>query len=269
MELYANLFESGVQMTETLLTVSNLLVTFGGLTAVNNVNITIQEGELVGLIGPNGAGKTTLLNAVVGRNKPSSGQISLGGSDITHEPSYIRARQGLGMSHQIVRPFPGMTPLENVTLAAGLAKTKNPLVALFTTSRSAEEKKAYDLLQLVGIDEVAERDVSELPLGYLKRLEMARAMALEPKFLLLDEPLAGLNQQEAEKLADTIKLINANGQAIILIEHNLREVARIVPRIIVLNNGEVLTEGPTRQGLSDPTVHAVYVGERKTINAST
>ena len=87
--------------------------------------------------------------------------------------------------------------------------------------------------------------------------------------MLLDEPLAGLNQQEAEKLADTIKLINANGQAIILIEHNLREVARIVPRIIVLNNGEVLTEGPTRQVLSDPTVHAVYVGERKTINAST
>ena len=254
-------------MVKQLLRVSGVTVVFGGLIAVNNVDLQVSKGELVGLIGPNGAGKTTLLNALVGRNRPSFGKIELDGTDISHLPSFRRARLGLGISHQIVRPFPGMTVLENVTLAAGFQKTKNPISALLSLSRRSEQRRAGELLELVGIADAANRPVDELPLGYLKRLEVARALAIEPKLLLLDEPLAGLNEAEAHALANTIQAINSDSLTIILIEHNVSEVARISSKVVVLNNGLLFRHGLPGEVLSDPAVHAIYMGKRQSENA--
>ncbi len=246
--------------TAGLLEISGVTVRFGGVTALDDVSFAVNEGELLGLIGPNGAGKTTLLRAITGVITPGGGSIRLAGRDITGLPIHARVRLGLGLSQQLVRPLRSMTVIENVALAAGHARTLSPLAALMVRERSAERESALKFLDMVGIAEVADGQPANLPLGTLKRLEVARALALEPRLLLLDEPLAGLNHVEAARMADTIAALNKDGLTVILIEHNLSEVLRVCSRLVVLDNGRRIGEGEPRAVMADATVRAAYLG---------
>ena len=244
-----------------LLSVRGVTVRFGGLTAVDDVDFDVPQGTLLGLIGPNGAGKTTAMRAITGVVRPDEGRITLAGKDITRLPTHRRVRLGLGLSQQLVRPFHTMSMEENVMLAAGYRRTGSPLRALVTVDRSHERARAHELLDLVGIGHAAAATPSEMPLGYLKRLEVARALALDPKLLLLDEPLAGLSSTEAAALADTVVALNERGLTIVLIEHNLGEVMRICQHLVVLDNGRKIGDGPPKEVMADAAVRAAYLGE--------
>jgi len=244
-----------------LLEVREVSVQFDGVRALEAVSFSVGEGELVGLIGPNGAGKTTCLRAVTGALSPALGRVLLDGRDLAGLPPHARVRLGLGLSQQLVRPFRSMTVVENVMLAAGLARTARPLLALLQIDRGRERTRALELLRRVGIEDAAAARPATLPLGVLKRLEVARALALSPRLLLLDEPLAGLNSAEARALADTIAELNADGLTVVLIEHNLGEVLRVCRRLVVLDNGVGIAEGAPREVMADPAVRAAYLGE--------
>jgi branched-chain amino acid transport system ATP-binding protein len=246
-------------MTE-ILHVSGVTVRFGGVCAVENVDLRINEGELIGFIGPNGAGKTTLMRAITGIVQPQEGQVYLEGVDITRKATHLRIRAGLALAQQIVQPLREMSLLDNVALACGSGKTHNALKSMWITDISSEHKRARELLTRVGLSHVVDELPGTLPLGYLKRLEVARALALNPKLLLLDEPLAGLSQKEAASLADLIATLNADGQTILLIEHNLREVMRICPTLYVQDNGKSLAFGKVEVVMSDSNVRNAYLG---------
>jgi len=243
-----------------MLTLNNITVDFGGVKAVDNVSFSFQDRELLGLIGPNGAGKTTMMKVITGTVKPTSGSVTLDNTNLNGKAPYLRIRAGIGISQQIVHPFNSMTVLENVTFAAGYIKTNHLFSSLFQTNRTAEKKAAVKLLEILGIADVADAKPENLPLGYIKRLELARALALKPKLLLLDEPLAGLNQSEAEKLSNTLQVLNQQGQNIILIEHNLAEVVRICQRLVVIDNGKKIGEGDPKTVMNDPVVRTAYLG---------
>jgi branched-chain amino acid transport system ATP-binding protein len=244
-----------------MLRVDDITVVFGGITALKDVSFEVQSGELMGLLGPNGAGKTTLMRVITGTVSPVSGSVSLLNTSLDNKPSHERIRVGIGLSQQIAHPFRSMTVLDNVVFVAGYGKTKNPLRSILSYSRKKEIEKAREILQLLDMEEVAEATPTNLPLGYLKRLEVARALALQPKILLLDEPLAGLNQLEARVLADKLLELNRLGQTILLIEHNLSEVIRICSRIVVIENGLKIGEGEPHEVMHDPVVRSAYLGE--------
>lgn len=244
----------------TALEAKNVTVRFGGLVAVDNASLTLGKGQLVGFIGPNGAGKTTLMRVITGIIQPQEGSVDLDGLSLDGLAINQRIRAGMALAQQIVQPLRAMNLLDNVTLACGAAKTQHPFVALKTLDRSDEEEKAMSLLQRVGLGDVALAEPSQLPLGFLKRLEVARALALEPKVLLLDEPLAGLNQTEASALADLIRALNEDGLSILLIEHNLREVMRICPQVYVQDQGRSLAFGDAKEVMSRPGVVRAYLG---------
>ena len=247
-------------MSTQLLSIDNVTVRFGGLTAIDGVSFNVQAGELLGLIGPNGAGKTTMLRSMTGVVRISDGNVSLDGESLNGLPVHKRIRRGLSLSQQLVKPLRAMSVLDNVALAAGSAKTASPLRALMNVSRDVELAAAREALERVGIVHVADQAPAIQPLGILKRLEMARALALQPRVLLLDEPLAGLNSREARALADTVAEVNRQGVTIVLIEHNLGEVMRICSRLVVLDNGRKIAEGAPRAVMDDPAVRAAYLG---------
>jgi branched-chain amino acid transport system ATP-binding protein len=244
----------------TLLEVKNVTVRFGGLTAIDNVSFDVVPGELLGLIGPNGAGKTTMLRAITGVVRATEGDVLLDGESLKGLPIHKRIRKGLSLSQQLVKPLREISVLDNVALAAGTARTASPLKALMHVSQDEEARIGRDMLERVGIGAHADQMPGIQPLGVLKRLEMARALALKPRLLLLDEPLAGLNSREAHALADTIADINRRGTTIILIEHNLGEVMRICQRLVVLDNGRRIAAGDPREVMNDPAVRAAYLG---------
>ena len=246
-----------------ILDIRNVTVRFGGVVALDNVSFEVNRGEFLCLIGPNGAGKTTMMRAVTGVIKPQTAQVMLAGKDVSKLPTHKRARLGLALTHQIVRPFRSMTVLDNVALTAGHQRIARILTAMITVDRSAERKRARKYLELVGIDEVSQKSVVGQPLGVTKRLEVARALALEPKVLLLDEPLAGLNSIEAARLADTVAGINRQGLTVVMIEHNLGEVLRVAQRLVVLDNGRKIADGQPDEVMRNPTVRAAYVGKEK------
>ncbi len=244
----------------TLLSIQNVTMRFGGVTAVADVSLEIGEDQLLGFIGPNGAGKTTLMRIITGVLRPQTGRVVFRGEDVTRWPIHRRIRAGMGLAQQIVRPLKSLNLTDNVALAVGTHRMASPLAALLHTGRSAERAKARELLDLVGIGEAAQAMPGELPLGFLKRLEVARALALEPKLLLLDEPLAGLNQAEARAMADLIAALAGRGRSVLLIEHNIREVARICPEIYVQDNGRRLLQGPTAEVMASPELRRAYLG---------
>lgn len=243
-----------------VLTIQDVTVRFDGVTAVSGASLSIGQGELIGFIGPNGAGKTTLMRVITGIVQPQQGRVLLAGQDMASWSVSRRVRAGLALAQQIVQPLRDMSLLDNVTLAAGMQRTASPVRALIHTDRGREQTVARELLVRVGIGDAAHALPSTLPLGYLKRLEVARALALEPKLLLLDEPLAGLNQKEARAMADLIADLSRQGQTILLIEHNLREVIRICPKLYVQDNGKPLAFGETQQVMADPAVRLAYLG---------
>jgi branched-chain amino acid transport system ATP-binding protein len=243
------------------LEIEAVAIRFGGVQAVAGVSFAVASGELVGLIGPNGAGKTTLLRIIAGVLAADAGRISISGKDVTRLPTELRVRNGLAITHQIVRPFRSMTVLENVTLAAGHRITAHPLRALLRYSRTAERTRARAVLASVGLAGTEDKAATALPLGQLKRLEVARALAVDPTLLLLDEPLAGLNRNEAAAQIDVIDAINRRGVTTVLIEHNLAEVVRVCRRLIVLDQGRVIADGAPRDVIAEPAVREAYVGK--------
>ncbi|MCP4071660.1 MAG: ATP-binding cassette domain-containing protein [Hyphomicrobiales bacterium] len=244
-----------------VLEVIDVTVRFGGVTAVAGANFTMKKGELLGFIGPNGAGKTTLMRVITGIVKPQEGHISLDERDLSSLSINERINCGLALAQQIVQPFQDMSLLDNVALACGSTKTRNAIKSMFYTDRSEERQRAAELLHMVGLEDAANSMPSTLPLGYLKRMEVARALALDPHLLLLDEPLAGLNQNEARGLADLIQTLNNNGQTILLIEHNLREVMRICPLLYVQDNGRPIAYGPSKEVMQIAEVRSAYLGK--------
>jgi branched-chain amino acid transport system ATP-binding protein len=244
----------------SLLSVENVSMRFGGVSAVTDVTFAIGHDSLLGFIGPNGAGKTTLMRIMTGVLRPQQGRVLFNGIDITHWPIYRRIGAGLALAQQIVRPLRSLNLIDNVALAVGVKRMPRPWQALLRTNRHEERVIAKHLLNKVGIGDAAETKPDALPLGYLKRLEVARALALEPTLLLLDEPLAGLNQSEAQSMADLIASLAGNGRSVVLIEHNIREVARICPMLYVQDNGHALLYGKTAEVMSDPELQRAYLG---------
>ncbi len=245
-----------------VLELQDIAVRFGGIQALDRVQISIAEGEFVGLIGPNGAGKTTLIRIVTGAAKPDRGRVVLAGRDVTGTSTASRVRHGLTLTHQIVRPFREMTVLDNVVLAAGYQRTRNPLRALVKIERRAETERAAAILARVGLGGSEGKLAGSLPLGQMKRLEVARSLAVDPLIILFDEPLAGLNQTEAARQAETIGEVHAQGVTVVLVEHNLEAVMRVSRRLIVLNEGRVLADGAPDIVIADPLVREAYIGTR-------
>ena len=244
----------------TLLRIEHVTMRFGGVVAVEDVSLQVDEGELLGFIGPNGAGKTTLMRITTGVLRPEQGRVIFRGEDMTRWPVDRRIRAGLALAQQIVRPLESLSLTDNVALAAGAHRMMSPLATLLRTDRKTERAEAREILEFVGLLDAGGAMPGELPLGDLKRLEVARALALKPRLLLLDEPLAGLNQAEAHAMADLIASLTDNRRGVILIEHNIREVARICPRIYVQDNGRRLIDGPAGDVMASPELRRAYLG---------
>jgi len=247
-------------MSAPLLEVDGLVRRFGGVVAADQLGFAVADGELLGLIGPNGAGKTTVLRLIAGLLAPERGRIAFRGADLTGQPTHKRVRAGLGLTHQIVRPFRGLSVLENVMIAAGRRHTASPWTAVTRLSRAAERRQAQALLARLGLAALADQRPAALPLGARKRLELARVLALEPRLLLLDEPMAGLNSGEAAALGDLIVALNRDGITIVLVEHNLGEVMRIARRLLVLDAGRAIADGAPDEVMRLPEVREAYVG---------
>ncbi len=247
-------------MTLKRLQIKNVSVKFGGLSALQDVSFEIEDNQLLGFIGPNGAGKTTLMRVIMGMIRPLTGSVFLDGQNITGLKSVQRIHAGIALGQQIVKPLRQMSLLDNVALPSGGEKLLSPLRALMVRKRSKEREIAQELLIQVGLGDHANKLPSEVPLGYLKRLEVARALALNPSLLLLDEPLAGLSKTEASHMADLISSLPRVGLSVILIEHNLPQVQRVCPTLYVQSNGRKLAFGATNKVMADPEVRRAYLG---------
>lgn len=248
-----------------LLSVEGLGIRFGGLRAVSDVSFTVRPGEITSVIGPNGAGKTTLFNMISGIYRPGSGRVLLDGQDVTGMAPHRLARRGLSRTFQNLQIFQAMTVLENA-IAGFHLQERGPVLAdllgLPASRRRAARARAgaHDLLARVGLDRAAEREAGSLSYGALKRLEIARALALSPKILLLDEPAAGCNAVETEEIDHLIAEVAASGVAILLVEHDMKMVMRISGHIVVLDHGEKIAEGDPTTVSRNPAVIAAYLG---------
>ncbi len=225
----------------TLLEVVDLTKRFAGLTALDGVSFTVHEGEILGLVGPNGAGKTTCFDCVSGLTIADGGRVLYDGRPVTAEPAHRLARLGIGRTFQVVKPFRDLTALENVLVALG--HRQRGLRALGWRSGGACRREALGLLSRVGLAAEAGRRAGLLPLAMLKRLDLARALALSPRLLLLDEPLAGLDREQTHAAVELIRGLRAQGLTTILAEHRMPALMALVDRAIVLAHGEVIGEG--------------------------
>lgn len=252
-------------MAKKLLEIKDLVVRFGGVTALNKVNLHVSEGEIAALIGPNGAGKTTVFNITTGYYQPTEGDVLLDSESIVGLKQHKIARKGLARTFQNIRLFGDMTAKENIATAADSLNKTGLLDALFGTPRSRRAEKfsmarADELLDLVGLNHRGGQLARNLPYGDQRRLEIARALALNPKVLLLDEPAAGFNPQEKEDLGVLIRKIRDAGYAVLLIEHDMSLVMKISDRISVLDFGEKIAEGTPTEIQKDQRVIDAYLG---------
>jgi branched-chain amino acid transport system ATP-binding protein len=239
-----------------LLELKGVTKRFGGVAALNGVSASVAKGEILGVIGPNGAGKTTLLNCVSGVYKPDAGDISYQGQSIKGIRPHRVARLGIGRTFQIVKPFGSMTVRENAAVGA--------LFGSGEARRGPKEafKDADRVLELVGLRAKADLEVTSLTIPDRKRLEVARAVATQPKLLLLDEVMAGLNSVEVDEALDMVRAVHATGVTVVLIEHVMRVIVGVCTRAIVLDFGQVLAEGEPEVVLRDERVIKAYLGER-------
>lgn len=250
-----------------MLEVANLGISFGGLRAVDDFNITIEEGQLYGLIGPNGAGKTTIFNLLTGVYKPDSGYVKLDGENITGKSVVQINKSGIARTFQNIRLFGKMTVLDNVKI--GLHNIyKYPAIAgilklpVYFKKESLMNEKAMELLKVFDLDSEAGTLASNLPYGKQRKLEIARALATNPKLLLLDEPAAGMNPNETMELVKTIAFVRDHFKmTILLIEHDMKLVSSICEKLTVLNFGSILAQGDTAEVLDNPEVIKAYLGE--------
>jgi branched-chain amino acid transport system ATP-binding protein len=235
-----------------LLETEALTVRFGGILANADISIGVKEGEILGLIGPNGAGKSTLFNLVAGTYRPTSGRIRFEGRDITRLPPALRCKLGIARTFQVVKSFETMSVLENVVVGA--------LVRHVSTRAAREE--AYRVLEVTGLTRRAEANARDLTPPEKRRLEVARALATQPKLLLLDEVLTGLTPAEAQKGVELVRKIRTLGVTVVMVEHVMEVVMPLVDRAIVLDLGRVLVEGAPQAIVRDPKVIQAYLGER-------
>ena len=250
-----------------MLDVKNLSISFGGLKAVDDISITIEKGQLYGLIGPNGAGKTTIFNLLTGVYKPDGGRILLDGKDITGHKAIQINQAGIARTFQNIRLFKELSVLDNVKVGlhnhhkystlSGILR----LPSYYKVEKEMDER-AMELLKVFDLDKEFDYKASNLPYGKQRKLEIARALATEPKLLLLDEPAAGMNPNETAELMKTIRFVRDHfDMTVLLIEHDMKLVSGICERLTVLNFGHMLAEGPTSEVLSNPEVIKAYLGE--------
>ena len=238
------------------LEVSGVVKTFGGLRAVDGASLSLRPGEILGLIGPNGSGKTTLLSVVAGALEATAGQVQLDGIDVTRLPAHRIARLGLGRTFQNIRLFRNLTVLENVQVALTAGGRRAPLREHLAAARA--------LLAELDIEALADRTAGTLAYGQQRRLEIARALALDPAYLLLDEPAAGMNEAESDDLLSVLAgLRNARGIGLLVVDHDLRLIMRLCDRVVVLNKGQVIAEGAPEEIQKDPGVIEAYLGRRR------
>ena len=240
---------------------------FGGLRAVHDVSFTVEKGSIFGLIGPNGAGKTTLFNVITGVYQPESGAILFEGKDIAGLRPAAIAALGVARTFQNIRLFRAMTVEENVLVAGHHLHTASILDAMLRSRRydkdeHALSKRARELLEILGLAELASETAGSLPYGSQRRLEIARALMLSPALLLLDEPAAGMNSQEAQALSEQIRFLRDQlGLTVVLVEHNMAVVMNVCERIHVVDHGETIAEGTPAEVKVHPKVLAAYLGE--------
>ena len=252
-----------------LLVAKDISISFGALKAVDSFNLEINSGELIGLIGPNGAGKTTVFNILTGVYNASSGEYTLDGENIIKTSTFTLVKKGLARTFQNIRLFKYLSVLDNVVAAynfrmkygilAGMLRLPN-----YWREEKEAKEKAIALLKIFDLDKYANMHAGNLPYGEQRKLEIARAMATEPKILLLDEPAAGMNPKETDDLMNTIKLIRDKfGIAILLIEHDMKLVLGICERLVVLNYGKILASGKPNDVINNPQVVEAYLGKEE------
>lgn len=250
-----------------LLEINNLGINFGGLNAVDGLNLKIEKGQLYGLIGPNGAGKTTVFNMLTGVYQPTTGEFLLDGENLVgHKPQIIN-KKGIARTFQNIRLFDDMSVIDNVKVGFSNSTNYSLFEGIFRTGRYFKEEKkikkeAMALLDVFGLADVAKVKAHNLPYGRQRKLEIARAVATGPKLLLLDEPAAGMNPNETAELMNTIRFVRDTfDMTILLIEHDMKLVSGICEELTVLNFGQVLAQGKTQEVLNNPEVIKAYIGE--------
>ena len=234
-----------------VLKTENLTKQFIGLTALSNVRIEFRENEILGIIGPNGAGKTTLINVIAGIYVPTNGQIFFNGQDVTELQAHERCRLGIGRTFQLVRPLPGLSLLENVMVGSLFGKGLGLRQA---------RKKAEELCEFLGLADLT-RDITKMTALEIKKMEIAHALATQPKVLFLDEVMAGLNNDETMEMIALVRKIHAQGMTIGIVEHVMRVIRELTDRVVVLDWGEVIAEGPYEEVSNNPKVITAYLGE--------
>ena len=264
MTVAAEAKETEPSSTAPLLQAEGVVMRFGGLTAVNGVSLTVNEGEIVGLIGPNGAGKTTFFNCLTGMYKPTEGHVRLSGVELPPKPRAV-VKAGMARTFQNIRLFANMTALENVMVGRYCRTSAGAFTSILRGPKFKREEvetreRAQELLDFVGLGTSTDHLARNMPYGNQRRLEIARALATDPRLILLDEPTAGMNPLETRQASDLIFKIRDSGLAVVVIEHDMRFIFGLCDRVLCLVRGETLVEGTPSEVQSDPRVIEAYIG---------